>query len=115
MVDVVGNIIESAPKLSASADANGKLIGFYSSQGQYSYVNLKTDNNGVLVPNAKGVILKALQYDTYSNLYSLNFSANLNTVSNFTTSSTFLSLNKGDKKVINFYYGTGDTRVKQVF
>lgn len=115
MVDVVGNIIESAPKLSASADANGKLVGFYSSQGQYSYVNLKTDNNGVLVPNAKGVILKALQYDTYSNLYSLNFSANLNTVSNFTTSSTFLSLNKGDKKVINFYYGTGDTRVKQVF
>jgi hypothetical protein len=115
MVDVAGNIIESAPKLYAIADANGKLINYNSPEGGSGYVHLKRDNNGALVAGAKGVILNANLYDQYSNLYSLNYTNNLNTASNTFSNNTYLSLNKGDKKVVNFYYGAGDSRVKQVY
>jgi hypothetical protein len=115
MVDVAGNIIESAPKLYAITDGNGKLVNYTSPEGGSGYVHLKRESTGALVANAKGVILKANIYDTYSNLYSLNYSNNMNTASNTFVNNTYLSLNKGDKKVINFYYGTGDSRVKQVY
>jgi hypothetical protein len=114
-VDVAGNIVESAPQLTAMTNANGKLIFYGSPEGGNGYVHLKRDDNGALVPNAKGVILKGTSYDTYSNLYSLNFSSNLNTATNNYVTNTYLSINKGDKKVINFYYGSGDSRVKQVY
>jgi hypothetical protein len=115
MVDITGTIIDTAPKLSAFAGSNGKLSYSYSPEGGSGYIHLKRDDAGNLVPSAKGVILKSVVYDAYSNLYSLNFSTPLNTTTNRFTSGSYLLLNKGDKKVVNFYYGSGDSRVKQVY
>jgi hypothetical protein len=116
LVDVAGNIIGAAPKLMAYADANGKLQNYTSIESGSGYVHLKrTWLYGELVPNAQGVIKRAVLYDSYSNLYNLNFSANLNTAYYTTSSNTYLSPNKGDKKVINYYYGAGSSRVKQVY
>jgi hypothetical protein len=115
MVDVTGTIIERAPKLAALAGSNGKLTYTYSPEGGTGYVHLKRDNANALVADAKGSILRSTVYDSFSNLYSLNFTATLNTTTNRFTSNTFLLLNKGDKKVVNFYYGSGDSRVKQVY
>ncbi|WP_158825854.1 carboxypeptidase-like regulatory domain-containing protein [Mucilaginibacter lacusdianchii] len=115
MVDVAGNLIESAPKLVATAGSNGKLTSYYSPEGGSGYIHLKRDASGNLVAGAKGVILKATPYDSYSNLYYMNFTNNLNTAVNNTVNNTYLSNNKGDKKVVNFYYGSGDSREKQVY
>ena len=107
MVDVAGNIIQTAPMLAATSDANGKLLNYTSPEGGNGYVQLKRDASGALVPNAKGVLLRAGTYDQSTNFYLLNFNTNLNTSSNNYINPTFVSLNKGDKKVINFYYGSG--------
>jgi hypothetical protein len=115
LVDVAGNIVQTAPMLAATTDANGKLTYYSSPEGGIGYVHLKRDNSGALVPNAKGVILRAGTFDPGSNSYLLNFSANLNTTSNIYTATSFTSLNKGDTKVVNFYYGSGDSRVLQVY
>lgn len=115
LVDVTGAIVQTAPQLSGLTGANGKLISTNSPEGGSGYVNLKRDATGALVTGAKGVITKATLYDTYNNLYTLNFSGSLNTVSNRYSNSTYLLMNKGDKKVVNFYYGSGDTREKQVY
>ncbi|WP_158799670.1 hypothetical protein [Pedobacter sp. L105] len=115
LVDVAGNIVETAPKLSATSGADGKLLNYTSPEGGSGYIHLKRDATGALVPNAKGVILKAVLYDSYSNLYSLNYTGNLNATTNNYASSTYLLINKGDKKVVNFYYGSGDSRDKDVY
>jgi hypothetical protein len=115
IVDITGTIVETAPKLMASAGANGKLTYTSSPEGGVGYVHLKRDNANVLVADAKGSILRSTTYDSFSNLYSLNFNASLNTTTNRFTTNTYLLLNKGDKKVVNFYYGSGDSRVKQVY
>jgi PBP1b-binding outer membrane lipoprotein LpoB len=115
MVDVAGNLIQNAPKLAGTTNASGKLTSYYSQEGGSGYIHLKRDNAGALVANAKGVINKAVVYDTYNNLYTLNYSASLNTPTNRYTQNSYLLPNRGDKKVINFYYGSGDTREKQVY
>ncbi|QNK62175.1 hypothetical protein H7F33_16760 [Pedobacter sp. PAMC26386] len=116
LVDVTGNIIQSAPKLTATAGPNGKLTYTNSPEGGNGYVHLKRDETGVLLPDAKGVALKAYAYDSYSyTLSNNNNNPNLNTAANRTTTNTYLLSNKGDKKVVNFYYGSGDSRLKQVY
>jgi len=113
LVDVTGNVIQSAPKLSGVAGTDGKLTYTYSPEGGYGYVHLRRDNAGALVPGAKGVILKASPYD--SNFSLMSYSNNLNSATNRSVSNNYLLNNKGDKKVVNFYYGSGDSRVKQVY
>ncbi|WP_367865544.1 hypothetical protein [Pedobacter sp. WC2423] len=113
IVDITGNIIKSAPKLMANAGSNGKLAYTYSPEGGSGYVHLKRDDAGVLVSDAKGVILKAVPYD--SNYSSLGNNSNINITTNRGITNTYLLSNKGDKKVVNFYYGSGDSRVKQVY
>jgi|GEM_PF-1520459 len=115
LVDVAGNMIQTAPKLAALAGSDGKLTSYVSPEGGSGYIHLKRDATGALVSNAKGVILKGTLYDSYSNLYSLNFTNNLNTTTNNYIGNTYLLINKGDKKVVNFYYGSGDSRVKVVY
>lgn len=115
LVDVTGNIIETAPQLSALSGADGKLLNYSSTEGGSGYIHLKRDASGTLVPNAKGVILKGTPYDSYYNYYSLNFTSNLNTAANNYINNTFLLSKKGDKKVVNFYYGSGDSRAKVVY
>lgn len=115
LIDVAGNIVQTAPILTATTNANGKLIAYNSPEGGSGYVHLKRDATGALVPNAKGVLLKAGTYDSYSGFYYLNFSNNLNTANNTYVTNTYLISNKGDKKVVNFYYGSGNSRVKQVY
>lgn len=113
LVDVAGNIIQSAPQLAGLTGTNGKLLNYTSAENGTGYVHLKRSDAGVILD--KGLLLKANVYDNYLNLYNLNFNTNLNTSSNRQISPSFLSINKGDKKVINFYYGSGDSRVKQVY
>jgi hypothetical protein len=113
IVDITGNIIQSAPKLMASAGSNGKLAYTYSPEGGNGYIHLKRDDAGALVSDAKGVILKAVPYD--SNYSSLGNNSNINITTNRAINNTYLLINKGDKKVVNFYYGSGDSRVKQVY
>lgn len=115
MVDVSGNLIQTGPLLAGSTNASGKLISTSSIEGGSGFIHLKRDNSGALVANAKGVINRALLYDSYNNLYSLSYNTPLNTVTNRTTSNSYLLINRGDKKVVNFYYGSGDTREKQVY
>lgn len=116
LIDITGAIVQTAPALMASTNANGKIIFYNSPEGGVGYVHLKRDDAGVLVPNAKGVILKAGNYDSYSGLYTLNYpSNNLNTTTNISTANTYLLNNKGDKRVVNFYYGSGNYRLKQVY
>lgn len=114
LVDITGTIIKSAPLLSASTNSAGKLVNTNSLEGGYGFVHLKRDANGDIAANAKGLITKATLYDTYQNLYVLNYGTNLNLASNVGISQNYLLPNKGDKKVVNFYYGAGDSRVKQV-
>lgn len=113
LIDVAGNIINTAPQLAGLTGANGRLQNYYSSESGSGYVHLKRSDAGVILN--KGLLTKASVFDNYSNLYFLNFNVNLNTANNSQISSSFLSTNKGDKKVINFYYGSGDSRVKQVY
>lgn len=115
MVDITGTIVKTAPLLSATTNSNGKLNYSYSPEGGSGIVHLRRDNAGKLVPNAKGVILKAVAYDPNNNLYTLNFNTNLNRTSNSFVNTTYLLVNKGDKKVVNFYYGSGDSREKLVY
>ncbi|KIO76453.1 hypothetical protein TH53_15055 [Pedobacter lusitanus] len=115
LVDVTGTIMQSAPKLVATVGPNGKITMVNSTEGGYGYFQLKRDNTGNLVPDAKGVFLKAILNDPYSNTYTLNFSSNLNITTNRQVSNTSLVMNKGEKKVVNFYYGSGESRVKQVY
>jgi len=115
LVDVVGNIIEVAPKLAATTGINGRLLYTYSPEGGNGYVHLKRNDAGALVADAKGKITKAVSYDSYSNLFALNFNNALNTTSNIAVGNTFLISNKADKRVVNFYYGAGESRVKQVY
>lgn len=113
LVDVAGNIVKSAPQLAGLTGKNGKLLNYSSIENGTGYVHLKRSDEGIILN--KGLLLKANVYDEYSKLYNLNFNTNLNTSTNRLVSSSFLSTNKGDKKVINFYYGSGDSRVKQVY
>ena len=115
LVDVTGNVIEAAPQLMATTDANGKFLNTYSPEGGSGYIHLKSDDNGALVPNAKGIITKATLYDSYNNLYTLMNGNNLNSVTFSYNPVTFLLPNKGDKKVVNFYYGAGDSRDKAAY
>jgi len=115
LVDVTGNVIEAAPQLMATTDANGKFLNTYSPEGGSGYIHLKRDDNGALVPNAKGIITKATLYDSYNNLYTLMNGNNLNSVTFSYNPVTFLLPNKGDKKVVNFYYGAGDSRDKAAY
>lgn len=114
LIDITGKIIQTAPLLTASSNSQGKLV-YTEHEGGYGYVHLKRDGSGTILPNAKGVILKAVPYDTYSNLYSLSFNENLNTTSNSWLHTDHVLLNKGEKKVVNFYYGSGQSRDKQVY
>lgn len=115
LVDITGTIVKNSPLLSSTTNGNGKVISTNSPEGGYGYVHLRRDVSGALVPNAKGALMKAVVYDSYMGLYTLNFSANLNSSNNVTINTTFLLPNKGDKKVVNFYYGSGDSRAKQVY
>ncbi|AMR30768.1 hypothetical protein A0256_04690 [Mucilaginibacter sp. PAMC 26640] len=115
IVDITGAIVQTAPILTAKTDQNGKLMSYNSPEGGSGYVHLTRDASGNLAANARGAILKASLYDSYSGQYILGFNAALNTTSNTYVNTTYLLPNKGDKKVVNFYYGSGDTRVKQVY
>lgn len=115
LVDVTGTAIQMAPMLAATTNANGKLTYYTSPENGYGYVHLKRDAVGALVANAKGVILRANNYDSYNNLYTLNYSNNLNTTTNNFASNTYLLNGKNDKKIVNFYYGAGSSKVKQVY
>jgi len=115
LVDVAGNLVEASPKLTAFAGSNGKLTNSYSPESGSGFIHLKRDDAGNLVANAKGVILKAVQYDSYNNLYSMSYTNNLNTAVNSYITDTYLLPNKGDKKIINFYYGAGDSRAKILY
>lgn len=115
LVDVAGNIVQTAPMLTATTNASGKLISYTSPEAGSGYVHLKRDAAGALVANAKGVILKVSSYDSYSGLYTLNFYNNLNTTTNNYVTNTYLLSSKGDKRVVNFYYGSGNSRLKQVY
>ncbi|MGY0040329.1 hypothetical protein [Pedobacter sp. NJ-S-72] len=114
LVDITGSIIQTAPKLIATVGSNGKLTYTYSNEGGSGYFQLKRDDAGNLLPDAKGAFLRAALYDQYSNSYSLNFNS-LNIAVNRQINNTSLLMNKGDKKVVNFYYGSGESRVKQVY
>jgi hypothetical protein len=114
LIDITGTIIKASPLLSASTNNAGKLLNTNSPEGGYGYVHLKRDANGEISANGKGIIAKATLYDTYQNIYVLNNGTNLNLASNVGISQNYLLPNKGDKKVVNFYYGAGDSRVKQV-
>jgi hypothetical protein len=114
VIDISGTLIKSSPILSATTNNAGKLTVTSSQEGGYGYVHLKRDVNGDLVPNAKGSIARATLYDSYNNLYVLNFNANLNVTSNIGINQSYLLPNKGDKKIVNFYYGSGDSRARQV-
>ena len=115
LVDITGNIIETPPILAAYTNSFGKVAYTYSQEGGSGYIHLKRQDTYTLVPNAKGVILKGYLYDTFNNTYSM---ANNNSI-NFSTSryvnNQYLSVSKGDKKVINFYYGSGESRALEVY
>ncbi|MCX2429519.1 hypothetical protein [Pedobacter sp. GR22-10] len=115
MVDIIGNIIKSQPLLSATTNSAGKIAMTSSAEGGYGSVHLRRDATGKLVANAKGLFSKAAVYDVNQNSYILNYSSNLNFASNLITGLNYLLPNKGDKKIINFYYGSGESRVKKVY
>jgi hypothetical protein len=117
VVPIVSDLMETQPKLSALTNANGKITNTYSNiEGGVSYVHLKTDNTGAVVQNAKGVFNRAVSFSGAGNQqYSLNFTNNLNATTNPAVSPTSLIPNKGDKKVVNFYYGTGEGRAKRAY
>ncbi|MGI4806412.1 MAG: hypothetical protein ACRYFL_16710 [Janthinobacterium lividum] len=115
LIDVAGNVIQTAPMLAATTNANGKLTYYTSPENGYGYVHLKRDAAGALVANAKGVILRASVYDSYNNIYNLNYTNNLNTTTNNSVSNSYLLTGKNDKKIANFYYGSGSSRAKQVY
>ena len=115
LVDITGTLIATAPKLSAQIGSNGKLMSYSSPEGGSGFIHLRRDANGTLVPDAKGVLTKSGPFDSFTNLYSLNFTGAVNTTSNRTYINNFLLPTKGDKKVVNFYYGSGESRIKQVY
>ncbi|WP_462266641.1 hypothetical protein [Mucilaginibacter sp.] len=123
MVDVTGTIIQTAPLLEATTGSSGQLTSVYTTDNTntffnnyYSYVSFKRDNAGNIVSNAKGVILKTSSlYDSSYSLYNLTFTNNLNTSTGTYINNSYLLPNKGDKKIVNFYYGAGESRVKQVY
>ena len=115
LIDITGNIVKTAPLLAARTNDTGKLIYGEYREGGRGYVFLKRDESGSILPNAKGMISKALPYESFYNSYSLNFDKPLNTVTNSYEYPNILQVNKGDKKVLNFYYGSGDTRDKVIF
>ncbi|RYY08072.1 MAG: hypothetical protein EOP43_01215 [Sphingobacteriaceae bacterium] len=114
IVDITGNI-QTAPLLSATTNANGKLIYYISPEGGNGYVHLRRDAAGALAVNAKGTVLRAANYDSYSGLYYIANNTNLNTANYNYVTNTFLLSNKGDKRIVNFYYGYGVSRLKQVY
>lgn len=119
MVDVTGTIVEKAPLLMATTNSTGRLLSYTSAENGSGYVHLKRDASNNLVANAKGVIARintsSNYFDSYYNQYQLAFTNNLNTTSgNIATSNVYL-VNKGEKKVVNVYYGSGESRVKQVY
>ena len=114
-VDITGNLIKSQPLLGATTNSAGKIIITSSPEGGYGYVHLRRDAAGRIVTNAKGVISRATIYDSSQNLYVLNFSSNLNFATSLVTSLNYLLPNKGDKRIVNFYYGAGESRLKRVF
>jgi hypothetical protein len=115
LIDITGQIVKTSPLLTATTNSNGKLIYSNSPEGGSGYVHLKRAPSGALVPNAKGVILKAAPYDSYLNLYTLNFNTNFNTARNTPVVTEYLLPNKGDKRVVNFYYGSGSSRETDVY
>lgn len=114
IVDITGFTIQTAPKLMALTDANGSLMFYSSTEGGYGYIHLKRDTKGALVSGAKGVILKAVLYDGYQQLYWMG-NQQLNFSYNFGVSTSISSTTKGDKRVVNFYYGAGSSREKNVY
>ncbi|NTE01365.1 hypothetical protein G6M26_26240 [Agrobacterium tumefaciens] len=115
VVDIIGNIIKTQPLLSATTSNLGKVMITNSPEGGYGYVHLKRDAAGKILPDAKGVISRGTIYDINQNLYILSFSSNLNFTTNLGVSLNYLLPNKGDKKIVNFYYGAGESRLKKVY
>lgn len=119
MVDVAGNLIKTAPKLIAKTDANGVIYYTYSPENGSGYVHLKRnlptlgEAYGTLVSGAKGIFLRANNI-YYNNNYDLNFMSSLNTYNN-TYNSPQINITGGEKIIRNFYYGTGQSRDKQVY
>jgi hypothetical protein len=99
-VDIAGNLIQSAPKLSDYISATGELVSYNSIEGGSGFIHLKRDNAGALVGDAKGVFNKTVSHDTSNNLYSLNYNISLNTSSNRFVANSFLLSNKGDKLLL---------------
>ncbi len=117
LVDITGAVVLTAPMLAATTNANGKLTYYTSPEGGNGYVHLKRDAAGALVPNAKGVVSKAgIYYDSYYNLYYFSYNNNnLNMPNNSYVSNNYLLNSKNDKRIVNFYYGSGSSRAKQVY
>ncbi|WP_342644664.1 hypothetical protein [Mucilaginibacter sp. CSA2-8R] len=120
MVDVTGTLIQTPPQLMATTNASGRLNFYTSPEGGSGYVHLKRDASNALVANAKGVINRVNPYngyyDSFTNLFQLYFSGNLNTATGNAFGSTAYQLSgKNEKRVVNLYYGSGDSRVKQVY
>ncbi|RYE27282.1 MAG: hypothetical protein EOP42_19430 [Sphingobacteriaceae bacterium] len=115
MVDIAGNLIQTPPALAATSNANGRITLYTSPEGGNGYIHLKRTDAGALVPNAKGVLTRGALYDSFNNLYTLNLLINLNTSTNSFINTSYLLANKGDKRIVNFYYGAGSSRAKQVY
>jgi hypothetical protein len=115
LVDITGKTVQTSPLLMALVNSAGKLTSSYSAEGGEGYVHLKRDGSGALVPNAKGVILRANVYDNYNSFYTINFNGSVNFSTAKYVNTQNLLLNKGEKKVVNFYYGSGDSRELEVY
>lgn len=119
MVDVAGTLIKNAPKLIANTDANGTITYSYSPENGSGYIHLKrnapvgSETYGTLVDGAKGILYRANNLYYNYNIYDLNFGSNLNVFNNTMNSQAFF-IKGGEKIVRNFYYGTGQSRDKQV-
>lgn len=112
MVDITGTIVPSLPKLMGRTDANGKLMYYNSPEGGYGYIHLKRDAGGALVSGAKGIVTKSGGYDGYQFYYWPVMQ--LNTATNISAGLSVLSAMKGEKRVIDYHYGSGVSREKQV-
>ena len=115
MIDISGKVVTSAPLLMAKTNSLGKLVYVEPREGGRGYVFLKRDEAGELVANARGVIAKAIPYDAFYNSYALHFDQPLNNGVNSYQYQDLMLVNKGDKKVLNFYYGSGETRELEVY
>jgi hypothetical protein len=115
MIDITGAIIQTAPVLFAFTGYDGKFTYNANNDTGAGYIHLKRDAAGDVLPSSRGVLLKANLFDSINNAYNLSSSFAVNYTNNKTVSSQFIMSDKGEKKVLNYYYGTGERRALKVY